>query len=60
MASEPQYCPIADKFCTCTKRCDWYDRMNDYAQAKIKKDKLDSDRSELDSSTRGENLKPGT
>jgi hypothetical protein len=60
MPSEPQYCPITEKYCHCTRRCDWYDRVNDYADAKIKQDKLDTDRGEQDLSTRGEILKPGT
>lgn len=60
MPTEPHYCPIADKFCTCVVRCEWYDRIADYSDAMMHRDRLDAERSAQDWSTRGEMLKPGT
>lgn len=37
--TEPQWCALSAKFCHCTRRCDWYDRINDYADVMIRVDR---------------------
>lgn len=60
-ATEPQYCPIADKYCTCKTRCEWYDeqKVNAYADAMMLNDSEIAQQGE-DWSTRGTPLKAGT
>ena len=59
--SEPQYCPIARKFCRCEWRCEDAEAVADYVDAMIRRDMLTRNEGDPrnDWSTRGEPLKPG-
>lgn len=59
--SEPQYCPIAQKFCRCEWRCEDAEAVADYAEAMIRRDMAARHEGgpERDLNTRGEPMKPG-
>jgi hypothetical protein len=60
--NEPQWCALTGKFCHCTKRCDWYDRVSEYADAMRRCDAELAQEGQPggDWSTRGSPLKAGS